>query len=100
MDKNIKFALALFFAFSFFTFGWLSHSAYTPGKRIEKPSILDEIKRTKFLNVVLLNAPSTYYIGTDGPQGFEYDLLYAYAEHLGVKLNITTANTIKEAVEF
>ncbi|MFT7003428.1 MAG: membrane-bound lytic murein transglycosylase F [Sulfurimonas sp.] len=100
MYKIIKFVLALFFALSFFIFGWLSHTAYTPGKRIVKPSILDVIKKTKVLNVVLLNAPSTYYIGSDGPQGFEYDLLDAYAKHLGVDLNITTANTIKEAIEF
>jgi len=48
---------------------------------------------------VLLNAPSTYYIGPEGPQGFEYDLLKSYADHLGVDLNITTAHTIKEAIE-
>ncbi len=100
IDKNIKVLLAIFFAFSFFSFGWLSHSAYKPGKKIEKPSVLDEIKKTKNLNVVLLNAPSTYYIGTDGAKGFEYDLLHAYAKHLGVSLNITTANTIKEAIKF
>ncbi|MDA3908062.1 MAG: membrane-bound lytic murein transglycosylase MltF [Sulfurimonas sp.] len=100
IDKNIKVLLTVFFAFSFFSFGWLSHSAYKPGKRIEKPSVLDEIKKTKILNVVLLNAPSTYYIGTEGAQGFEYDLLHAYAKYLGVTLNITTANTIKEAIKF
>nr|WP_321267889.1 membrane-bound lytic murein transglycosylase MltF [uncultured Sulfurimonas sp.] len=99
-DKNIKVLLGIFFAFSFFTFGWLSHSAYKPGKKVEKPSVLTEIKKSKNLNVVLLNAPSTYYIGPDGAQGFEYDLLYAYAQHLGVSLNITTATTIKEAIEF
>ena len=100
IDKNIRIFVVSFFAFSFFTFGWLSHSAYQPGKRIEKASVLDEIKKTKILNVVLLNAPSTYYIGSEGAQGFEYDLLYAYAKHLGVELNITTANTIKEAIKF
>lgn len=98
--KNIKAFLLVLFALSFFIFGWLSHSAYEPGNRIEKPSVLDEIKRTKSLNVVLLNAPSTYYIGVEGPQGFEYDLLNAYANHLGVTLNITTASTIKEAIRF
>lgn len=100
INKNVKILLIIFFAFSFFAFGWLSHSAYKPGKRIEKPSLLDEIKKTKVLNVVLLNAPSTYYIGTDGAQGFEYDLLHAYAEHLGATLKITTVNTIKEAIKF
>lgn len=99
MNKYIQPFLVTLFALSFFVFGWLSNSAYTPGKEIRKPSLLDKIKEEKVLNVVLLNAPSTYYIGATGPQGFEYDLLSAYAKHLGVKLNITVANTVKEAIE-
>lgn len=100
MDKIIKSLLVAFFAISLFTFGWLSHSAYTPVYKIKTPSLLDEIKANKTLNVVLLNAPSTYYIGPEGPQGFEYDLLNSYAQYLDVDLNITTVNTIKEALEF
>ena len=99
MDKNLKALLFIFFAISFFTFGWLSHSAYSPLHKIKKASMLDKIKASKTLNVVLLNAPSTYYIGTEGAQGFEYDLLNSYAKHLDVDLNITTAHTIKEAIE-
>jgi len=98
MNKLLYSALITFFAFSFFLFGWLSHSAYMPGNRIEKPSLLDKIKKQRQLNVVLLNAPSTYYIGNEGPQGFEYDLLKSYADHLGVKLHITPAHTVKEAL--
>lgn len=99
MDKNIKIILSIFFAVSFFIFGWLSHTAYKPVHRIEPPSVLDKIKKEKVLNVVLLNSPSTYYIGSDGPKGFEYDLLKSYADSLHVELNITTANTTKEAIE-
>ena len=90
--------LILFFTISLFSFGWLSHSAYSPVHRIEKPSILDKIIKNKELNVVLLNAPSTYYIGIDGAQGFEYELLKAYAKHLDVDLKIIAANTVKEAI--
>lgn len=99
MDKKIKLVLFIVFAISFFAFGWLSHSAFNPDYRIKNPTILDKIQANKVLNVVLLNAPSTYYIGTEGAQGFEYDLLDAYAKYLDVDLNITTANTIKEAIE-
>ncbi|MCK4737104.1 MAG: membrane-bound lytic murein transglycosylase MltF [Sulfurimonas sp.] len=99
MDKNIKITIVIFFAISFFSFGWLSHTAYKPVHRIEIPSILDKIKKSKVLNVVLLNSPSTYYIGPDGPKGFEYDLLNAYAKYLDVNLRVTTANTTKEAIE-
>jgi len=98
MNRYIYSALFLFFALFFFVFGWFSHTVYMPSAK--KYTILDKIKRNKVLNVVLLNAPSTYYIGTEGPQGFEYDLLQAYSEYLDVDLNITTAHTIKEALEF
>lgn len=99
MNKNLTVALFAFLAISFFSFGWLSHSAYYPVNKIKKSSLLDKVKKSKTLNVVLLNAPSVYYIGSEGPQGFEYDLLKAYADSMGVDLNITTANTVKEAIE-
>lgn len=92
--------LVAFFALSFFLFGWLSRSAYSPVHKIERVSLLDTIKKTKELKVVMLNAPSTYYIGANGPQGFEYDLLKNYANHLGADLNVTTINTISEAIEY
>ncbi|RUM64291.1 MAG: membrane-bound lytic murein transglycosylase MltF [Sulfurimonas sp.] len=99
MNRYLSLFLITFFATSFFMFGWLSHSSYVPGKKIKKISRLVQIQRKKLLNVVLLNSPSTYYIGIDGPTGLEYDLLESYAKHLGVKLNITPAHTIQEAIE-
>lgn len=99
MDRYIKLSVIIFFAVSFFIFGWLSHTAYKPVHKIEMPSLFEKIKKTKLLNVVLLNSPSTYYIGPVEAQGFEYDLLNSYATSLGVELNITTANTTKEAIE-
>jgi membrane-bound lytic murein transglycosylase F len=88
-------------ALSSFTIGWFTHSASitSPMKTKKKISILDKIRQTKTLNVVLLNAPSTYIIGVEGPQGYEYDLLKSYAQHLGVDLNVTAAHTVAEALE-
>ena len=99
MNRYSYSALLLFFALSFFLFGWFTHTLYEPSQKKRVCTLLDRIKRDHHLNVVLLNAPSTYYIGPEGPQGFEYDLLKSYAEHLGVDLNITTAHTVKEALE-
>lgn len=99
MNNNNLFIFALF-ALSFFLFGWLSHSAYLPIHKIQKPSLLDTIKKEKELKVVLLNAPSTYYVGTNGAQGFEYDLLKSYADSIDVDLNITIANTVQEAINY
>jgi len=98
MNKLLISAFASLFAISFFIFGWLSHSAYMPVHKIRTVSLLEKIKAQGTLNVVLLNAPSTFYIGTEGKQGFEYDLLKEYAKYLKVDLNITTAHTIQEAI--
>jgi membrane-bound lytic murein transglycosylase F len=96
LRKRVKFIIFIVFPLSFFIFGWLSHSVYYPSS---DSTVFASIKKNKVLNVVLLNAPSTYYIGAYGPQGFEYDLLKDYAKHLGVELNITSVNTIKEAIK-
>ncbi len=98
MNKYLYVVLFTLLSLSFFTFGWLSHSAYEPGKKIKKISNLEKIKRKKVLKVLLLNSPTTYYIGTEGATGFEYDLLLAYSKYLGVSLKIETAHTIKEAL--
>ncbi|UCN00840.1 membrane-bound lytic murein transglycosylase MltF [Sulfurimonas sp. SWIR-19] len=98
MNRYMYSFILFVFALSFFAFGWVSHTAYVPYEKEQEQTLLDTIHKNKTLNVVLLNAPSTYYIGPDGPQGFEYDLLQSYAEHLGVDLNITTAHTVKEAI--
>ncbi|WP_434658436.1 hypothetical protein [Sulfurimonas sp. NW9] len=87
MNRYMYSFILLVFALSFFAFGWVSHTAYVPYEKEQEQTLLDTIRENKTLNVVLLNAPSTYYIGPDGPQGFEYDLLQSYAEHLGVDLN-------------
>jgi membrane-bound lytic murein transglycosylase F len=100
MNKNSLLLISVVMSLVFFSFGWLSHSAYTPGKRISKPSLLAKIKRKRILNVVLLNAPSIFYIGNDGKQGFEYDLLKSYADYLDVDLNFTSVHTTKEALSF
>jgi len=98
--NNFLYALTTFIlSVLFFIFGWMSHSSYIPEKNTQKPTLFSKIKKGRILNVALLNAPSTYYIGNEGEQGFEYDLLKNYADHLGVDLNITSVHTTKEALE-
>ena len=50
------------------------------------PSLLQKIKHEGELIVITRNSPTTYYIGSDGPTGFEYELAQQFADHLGVKL--------------
>jgi membrane-bound lytic murein transglycosylase F len=52
------------------------------------PPALQEIRARGELRVVMLNAPTSYYLGAHGPQGFEYRLLNAFAQQLGVKLTV------------
>ena len=100
MNKFLYLLLILSLAFISFAIGWISHPAPKPPvKTPKKVSYLQKIKQRGVLNVVLLNAPSTYLIGPEGAQGFEYDLLQSYADHLGVELNVTAAHTVKEALE-
>jgi len=99
--NKLRYMLLIFsLAVLSFGIGWMSHSsvAMPEVQKQKKNSVLERIKKRGLLNVVLLNAPSTYVIGADGPQGFEYDLLKSYADHLGVDLNITAAHTVKEAL--
>ncbi len=86
-----------------FTAGWYFNDQMKKeqlAKEKNRLSIFEKIKQRKKLNVVLLNSPSCYYIGVNGPTGFEYDLVESYANRLGVELNITTIHTVKEALSY
>lgn len=48
------------------------------------------------LRFVTRNAPSTYYLGRDGPTGFEYDLAAGLAEELGVELVVKQSFSLQE----
>ncbi|MGC2462229.1 MAG: membrane-bound lytic murein transglycosylase MltF [Steroidobacteraceae bacterium] len=49
-------------------------------------SALQRIRARGELRVVTLNAPTSYYLGAQGPQGFEYRLASAFARQLQVRL--------------
>jgi membrane-bound lytic murein transglycosylase F len=51
-------------------------------------TLVDRIKDDGTLIVVTRNSATTYYEGTFGPTGLEYDLANLFAEHLGVKLKL------------
>jgi len=46
---------------------------------------INKIKTLGEIVVFTRNAPTTYYEGRDGLAGLEYDMVTAFAEHLGVK---------------
>jgi len=53
---------------------------------------LHKIFKTGELTVITQNTAHCYYFYRDEPMGFEYDLTKAYAEYLGVRLNIKIAD--------
>ena len=62
----------------------------------QPPGILEQILNAGELRVVTLNSPSTYYLGSEGPQGPEYDLAAQFAADLGVALDIYSASNARE----
>jgi len=51
-------------------------------------SALAQLRARGTLRVVTLNAPTSYYLGANGPQGFEFRLTSAFARRLGLKLEV------------
>jgi len=94
MKKRHIFALSIL-ALLFSLVGWYVKATNVLGET----SALQKIKDKKTLDVVMLNAPTSYYIGADGDEGFEYDLLKDYADHINVSLNVIVADTITKALE-
>jgi membrane-bound lytic murein transglycosylase F len=51
-------------------------------------SALEQVRARGKLRVVTLNSPTSYYLGANGPQGFEFRLASAFAQRLSVKLEV------------
>lgn len=62
--------------------------AFLLGTCSGKPSLLEQVGTLGELRVVTRNSPGTFYLGADGPAGFEYDLARLFADRLGVNLNM------------
>lgn len=60
------------------------------------PAELQQIIERGTLRVGTLFGPNSYYVGAEGPRGFEYELAQQYAEYLGVKLEIIPSYTLNE----
>lgn len=51
---------------------------------------LQAIKKRGVITILTTNNANTYYIYKEKPMGFEYDLARAFADYLGVRLNVIT----------
>lgn len=50
------------------------------------------------LKIITRNSPSTYYQDRDQESGFEYELAQLFAEYLGVKLEVTVADSLDDLI--
>lgn len=55
---------------------------------LNTPTQLDAIRNNGVLRVATTNTPMTYFIRRSEPAGFEYELAKAFADHLGVELEL------------
>lgn len=63
---------------------------------VEKTTTLERIKEDGVLRVVTRNSPATYFQDRNGETGFEYELVKHFADDLGVKLQIETADNLDD----
>ena len=59
----------------------------------DQPSQLEEVLQRGTLQVLTRNGASSYYLGADGPTGPEYELARAFADYLGVQLEINVTES-------
>ncbi len=60
------------------------------------PNLLNQVIKNNELVMVTRNSSTTYYEGPNGYTGFEYDLAQRFADSLGVKLRVITADRISD----
>ncbi|GAA0573124.1 membrane-bound lytic murein transglycosylase MltF [Halomonas salifodinae] len=73
--------------------------ALWPARQSPRPdSPLTTIRERAFLSVLTRNTPTTYYQGSHGPAGFEYELARRFADHLGVSLDMDADHSLQEVL--
>lgn len=61
-------------------------------------SAMDQVRQLGALRVAMTNSPTTYYVGSGGETGFEYDLAQELAAKLGVRLEVVVAESAPDAM--
>jgi membrane-bound lytic murein transglycosylase F len=61
---------------------------------LNTPTQLEAIQKNGVLRVATTNTPVTYFIQRNDPAGFEYELARAFADHLGVELELVLSPSL------
>lgn len=65
----------------------------------QPPGPLEKIHERGTIRILTRNAPTTYYEGREGPEGYEYELTQAFAEALGVQAEYRFLDSVDAIVE-
>lgn len=60
---------------------------------------MDGLKREGKLVILTRNAPTTYYLGGDGYQGFEYELALAFANHMNLEADFRVLDNTADILD-
>jgi len=63
---------------------------------VNTPTQVEAIKERGVLRVATRNTPMTYYIDKGKPAGFEYELASAFADYLGVRMELILPTTFAD----
>ena len=80
-----------------FLFPALLLSGLMLGTCSRMPGALEQIRALGALKVVTRNSPLAYYEGAAGPEGPEYELVRAFANRLGARLELRFAGSTTAA---
>ena len=62
-------------------------------------SHLERVRHEEVLRVLTRNSATTYYEGSFGPTGLEYELVAGFADYLGVQLQVETPDTLSQILD-
>lgn len=65
----------------------------------QQPSTMQQVQQSGVLEIITRNSPTTYYLDRQGPAGFEYELAKGFADHLGVALQVRTAESLPSLLD-
>jgi len=67
--------------------------------RKDTRSVVERVREAGVLVVATRRAPSAYFEGAKGPDGFEYALVQAFARHIGVQVRFVFPRTLDEMLD-
>jgi membrane-bound lytic murein transglycosylase F len=64
-----------------------------------RPGVLEQIRMLGMLKVATRNSPTAYYLGAQGPEGPEYELVSRFARELGVPVSFVSLASPDSVIE-